>query len=149
MRMPSFVARPPLARWCLPAGLLYVALGACHGVDADRCNCPPAGVGEATIELSCVPAAEPVVTTTGDGDCTVGRPDPRTIYVVSDVPGTCHVELAFANGTTSSTDITMTSQWLPCGSDPHGCGQGAVATPSTVTLDAPCGDSGVDAASSD
>jgi hypothetical protein len=148
--MPSFVARSSLARWCFPAALLYLALGACH-VDADQCNCPPAGVGEATIELSCVPAAAPVVTTTGDGDCTVGRPDPRTIYVVIHVPGTCHVELAFANGTTSSTDITMTSQsqWLPCGSDPHGCGQGAVASPSLITLGAPCGDSGVDAASSD
>jgi hypothetical protein len=53
-----------------------------------------------------------------------------------------------ANGSTSSTDITMTSQWLPCGSDPDGCGQGAVAAPSMITLDAPCGDSGVDAASS-
>jgi hypothetical protein len=51
----------------------------------------------------------------------------------------------FANGTTSSTDITFASQWLPCGSEPHGCGEGVTATPSLVTVGNQCVDSGVDA----
>ena len=110
------------------------------------CNCP-AGGGETTIQLPCGTTDAPVVKTIGA--CTVAQPGPQTLYVVSDVAGTCHVELTLASGATSSTAIEFVSDWLPCGSDPHGCGQGVTATPSRVPIGNQCADAGVDAGSSD
>jgi hypothetical protein len=72
--------------------------------------------------------------------CKAALTAPDTIEVTSDVAGTCHVDLTFANGAASATDITMTAQTLACGSNPHACGN-LVATPSAVTLTAPCADS--------
>jgi hypothetical protein len=140
--MPSVDARPLPARWCLAVVLLTVA---CHGNDETQCSCP-ADVGVAMITLSCVPATPPLATV--NEDCTVALTAPDLIEVTSDVAGTCHVDVTFANGTTSATDITMTAQTFACGSNPHACGNFA-ATPAAVTIAAPCADSGVDAAPSD
>ena len=54
--------------------------------------------------------------------------------------GTCHVELIFRSGATSSVDLDFTSQWIACGSDPHGCGEAFVAASAKsgpVTLSVP------------
>jgi hypothetical protein len=53
----------------------------------------------------------------------------ESIVVDSDSPGTCHVTWMYEDGTTASTDIVFTPIWQPCGSDPHGCGQGVTTSP--------------------
>jgi hypothetical protein len=51
----------------------------------------------------------------------------QDITLAASGAGTCHVELTFGNGATSSVDMVFTSQSIACGSDPHGCGEGFVA----------------------
>jgi hypothetical protein len=45
---------------------------------------------------------------------------------MSNGAGACHVQVTFSNGATSSVDLTFKSQWMACGSDPQGCGEGFV-----------------------
>src|ERR1022692_4490889 len=94
------------------------------------CGCPgDVGVGEATIQLPCGNVEPPTVNVTGT--CTVSQPvGPQTLYLQGGV-GACHVELTFASGVTSSTDIqfVLTGTELPCG-----CGEPVAATPSFVGI---------------
>jgi hypothetical protein len=55
-------------------------------------------------------------------------PDTNYIVLLANGAGTCHAELTFGNGATSSVDVDFMSVWIGCGSDPHGCGQGFLAT---------------------
>jgi hypothetical protein len=73
------------------------------------------------------------VTVSGSG-CTVAQTGPESIAVDSTVAGTCHVQWSAAGGATASTDVAFSSVWLPCGSDPHGCGQVVVGPSSVVQL---------------
>jgi hypothetical protein len=99
----------------------FVAFGAagCHG----DCSCP-ASPGSAAIQLGCVPIQPPVVTTTGPCSvCPVALPNgmippgagcavpPHSSYVILNAKGagTCHVELTFGNGATSSVDVDFIS----------------------------------------
>ena len=85
--------------------------------------CPPP-LDWAGIRIACVPSELPTVKTTGP--CTVNSADegPSTYVLLRGTDaGTCHVELTFANGATSSTDLKFMSRWRPLGSDPHGCGR--------------------------
>ena len=107
---------------CLVA-LLSVQLDACQGGSDNTCNCGASGGG--------------------------AQNGPETMLVESTDAGTCSLMLTFASGATSSVDISFTSIWLPCGSDPKGCGQGLVGTPSVVPLGKQCVDSGADAGASD
>jgi hypothetical protein len=59
-------------------------------------------------------------------NCAVLAPSQNVILTASGA-GTCHVELTFGNGATSSLDLDFMSQWIGCGSDPHGCGEGFIA----------------------
>jgi hypothetical protein len=125
---------------------MFVALGAggCHredGGEDDVCRCfrPP---NVAAIHLGCLPIEPPVVKTTGpcsvcpvvlangsipDGaHCAVSHYS-QDIELAANGAGTCHVELTFGSGATSSVDLDFISQWAACGSDPHGCGEGFVA----------------------
>jgi len=116
---------------------VLAALAACNGGGGGggaECNCPD-NVGVATIEL-CGAIGSAVADP--DGACSVQQASGR-LYVQSDVAGTCHVEVTFATGTVSTDIVMTTGSWLSCGSDPHGCGQAIVATPSTVML-GPCGE---------
>jgi hypothetical protein len=133
-----------LARWCATAALLTLVVAACtQGNGAGNiCNCGTGNDG-VSFQLACTPASPPVVTITGP--CVIGPSGPGTIAVSGNVVGTCHVEMTFASGGTFSTDLTITSEWLACGSDPHGCGQVIVATPSEVSVPDQCGDAGADA----
>ena len=125
-------------RGCGLAAVLAV-LAACSDDPlgpADTCNCP-SGVGFVTIDLCGAIesfAADP------DGTCDVQQAT-ASLEVTSDVPGTCHLEVTFATGATASTDISFTSSWMPCGSDPHGCGQTVTGTPALSSL-GPCGEGG-------
>jgi hypothetical protein len=130
---------------CLVA-LLSVQLDACQGGSDNTCNCGASG-GGATIRLPCGTTEPPTVKVTGG--CTTAQNGPETMLVESTDAGTCSLMLTFASGATSSVDISFTSIWLPCGSDPKGCGQGLVGTPSVVPLGKQCVDSGADAGASD
>ncbi len=134
-------------------GLLVFGAGGCSDIFAGQCNCP-APVHFAVIHLGCVPMEPPVVKTTGP--CSVCVPsqcgptdNSQNINLTSDSAGTCHVELIFGSGATSSVDLDFMSQWLGCGSDPHGCGQAIVAATTTVPVPEPTCDAGLDAEPSD
>lgn len=148
-------------------GFIVFGAGGCiHGGDCS-CPSPPAS---ATIQLGCVPSQPPVVTTTGPcsvcpaalpngmippgSGCAVPQ-DASYVVVRAQGAGTCHVELTFGNGATSSVDVDFVSEWIACGSDPHGCGEGFLATgadggpDNPVSVPAPVCDAGVDAKASD
>jgi hypothetical protein len=138
-----------------------------EGCGLDPCPCPPPS-STAAIDLSCLPTEPPVVRTTGP--CSVCPPVPpntpisgcavpeNSQYVIVDAngAGTCHVELTFGNGAVSSVDLDFTAHWSACGSDPHGCGEGFIATAAdggvpNIQLAVPepnCG-AGLDAGTSD
>jgi hypothetical protein len=50
-----------------------------------------------------------------------------SIDVMSNGAGTCHVDLTFGSGTTSSVDVNFMARRRALGDDPHGCGQEFVA----------------------
>ena len=123
--------------------LALVTVGACHS-DPPQCGCG-AGNAEALVQLPCGQGAVGVGSTGLDG-CEVDlHLGPETISVESGFPGTCHVTWTYADGSTASTDIVFTPIWEPCGSDPHGCGQGVITSPAAVQVGDACGDAGGDA----
>ncbi len=136
-----------LTRWFATSALISVVVAACNqGSSAsDMCDCGTGNDG-VSFQLACIPASPPVVTITGP--CVIGPSGPGTIAVSGNVVGTCHVDMTFVNGGTFSTDLSITSEWLACGSDPHGCGQVIVVTPSEVPVANQCNDSVADAGSS-
>jgi hypothetical protein len=141
----------------LMLGFLAFGAGGCHG----DCSCP-SPPNEAVIHLGCVPVQPPVVKTTGPcmvcpvvlangsipegASCAVGQ-NSQDITLAASGAGTCHVELTFGSGATSSVDLDFMSQWIGCGSDPHGCGEGFVAPDQSVP-DPTC-DAGQDAEPAD
>ena len=151
-----------VARCAAALGLLVVLVGGYGACTWNGpCNCPPPG-DLAVIALGCVPAEPPVVKTTGpcaacpaflangseasfpDG-ITCGAGPSQDITLIANGAGTCHVELTFANGATSSVDVDFMSEWEACGSDPHGCGQGFIAANTTVSVPEPTCDAVADA----
>jgi hypothetical protein len=134
----------------------------------------PAPLNIAVIDLGCVPIQPPVVKATGvcsvcpvvpwdeptpeGSHCAVTQYSQDITLMGNDV-GTCHVEVSFGSGTTSSIDVKFVSMWRPFGSDPHGCGQaftavtksGSLCYPGTCTFSLPelaC-DSGKDGGADD
>ena len=119
-------------------GFLVFGAGGCH-IDSE-CSCP-APVSSATIELGCVPTEPPVVKTTGPcsvcpqalpngmipegSGCSV--PD-NVAYIVllANGAGTCHVEVTFGSGTTSSVDVDFVSP----NRNQHAAGGERVSSPS-------------------
>jgi hypothetical protein len=110
-------------------GFIIFGAGGCH-IGGD-CSCPGTPSG-ATIELGCVPTEPPVVKTTGPcsvcpralpngmipegSGCAV--PDNATyIILLANGAGTCHVEVTFGSGSTSSVDVDFVSEKGPacCG----------------------------------
>ena len=87
------------------------ALGACPSPD-----------DTAEITFGCVSHEPPVVKATGP--CSVMSSDAGTsVFVQGKDTGTCHVDLTFASGATSSVDVNFMAKWRALGDDPHGCGQ--------------------------
>ena len=140
-------------------GLLAFACGSSEAVGV--CRCPAARRG-VTIELGCVPTAQPIVRTAADcfvcfadgstpegGHCAASLA-PSELTLSRTDAGTCHLDVTFADGATSSLEVEFISQWRPCGSDPHGCGEALIpVTPSgssgKLSLPAPGCSAGVDA----
>jgi hypothetical protein len=129
------VARPSsvVALGCIAVALL--ANGACTS-DSPHCYCPMAHSGTSTIQVAC---DQPVTAIASDG-CTASVSGSFVGVLQGDAGGGCEVAVT-VGATTTVTTFTFTDEWVACGSDPHGCGQGSVTSPAYVTL--PCGDAGV------
>jgi hypothetical protein len=98
-------------------------------VGSYRGHCPPPS-DILAIDLGCGSSESPAVKTTGP--CTLNSADPisankQTVYLQANDGGTCHVEVTFESGATSSVDVNIISRWRPVGSDPHACGQEFIA----------------------
>ncbi|HEY6463557.1 MAG TPA: hypothetical protein VIY73_25490 [Polyangiaceae bacterium] len=116
-------------------------VAACNdGEPSPQCSCG-AGNAQATIHVACGTVA--TYSAESDADCSLGQSSPGTLDVESAFPGTCRVLVTLSNGATLSTDVTFTPVWEPCGSDPHGCGQGVTVSPQEIELGV-CGDAGSD-----
>jgi hypothetical protein len=136
------------------------------GCDEGQCSCP-APSSAADVHLGCPPIEPPVVKTTGpcsvfcppgalangwlpDGGSSCADADsPQDITLTGNGAGTCHVELTFANGATSSVDVDFMFELIACGSDPKGCGQHFVAPTATVSVPEAACNAGPDAGASD
>jgi hypothetical protein len=144
-----------VARSAAALGLLVVLCG--EGCESGTCSCP-SPLDFAVIDFGCVPIEPPVVKTTGpcaacpgvlpigsipDGITCGGAAGPsQNITLIANGAGTCHVELTFGSGVTSSVDLDFMSVWAACGSDPHGCGQGFVAATTLLLVPEPTCDAG-------
>lgn len=154
--------------------LVFGAAGCAPAETSGACSCPkPPNI--AVIHLGCASIEPPAVKTTGPctvcpivlangsipegASCAVFGDNSQKITLTANDTGTCHVELTFGSGATSSVDLDFTSVWTGCGSDPHGCGEGFVAaiadgSPCTsngcqVSVPEPMCDAGLDAEASD
>jgi hypothetical protein len=129
-----------------------VTLVGCHGTDSrpTMCHCPIILAGSAVLQLPCGTIVSPDVRIVS-GPCNAKTPmGEQMIELLSSNAGTCRVELTFAGGTKSSVDINYTSgPWMPCGSDPHGCGQSTFAKQPMVQIGEQCADAGADSGASD
>jgi hypothetical protein len=123
------------ARWhfgvALALGLAVLGAGGCRAQQGDgggSANCP-APDDVAMVNLGCVPSQPPLVATTGPCTASAAQ-NGQDIMLTSTDAGTCHVEMTFGNGATSSVDVDFVAV-----SRPYGCGQEFVA----VTADGgPC-----------
>jgi hypothetical protein len=136
-------------------GFLVFGAGGC---DSGACSCSGT-FSEAVIAVIPSGCETPVVKTTGpcsvcpvvlaNGEIPEGpHCESQHITLIANGTGTCHVEVTFGSGATSSVDVDFISQWLACGSDPHGCGQLFVAT-NQVSVPEPTCDAGLDGEASD
>ena len=134
----------------------------CAGTDCssdannDDCSCPSYPQSpQVAIELPCGTPARPTVALSGVCAGSEEEQDDRLVFG-SNTAGTCHVALTFANGSTYAKDVEFSQGWLPCGSDPHGCGSYVVATGlpeegpfQELVTGASCADAGVSVGSLD
>jgi hypothetical protein len=119
---------------CLSAALWIAVVGCDH--DAEQCGCGASGQFSATIALACPAPSASIVAM---GPCSASQSSPGFVLVTAgDAGGTCQVEVTAAGGSTVSESFQVTSDWLPCGSDPHGCGLALLVTPGLVDAGMPC-----------
>lgn len=125
---------------------LSLASAGCQPKSTDQCYCPASGHLAATIEFACPVASSAIQAT---GECSAALQGEGILVTAGDA-GQCQVDVT-TNGSSSSFDFQVTSVWLACGSDPHGCGEAFALTPSFVEVEAgtPCGDGGADTRTSD
>ena len=139
-------------------GFLVFGSGGCSINDG---LCPPPATSAYVIE--CVSAEPPTVRTTGPCEfCPVGNIPPgghcaafdnsQEIAVSANGAGTCHVELTFASGATSSVDVNFMSVPQACGNVafvPVGADGGPCYACSHISLAGPMCDAGLEAQASD
>jgi hypothetical protein len=121
--------------------MVVFGLPSCAGTKDSVPHECPAPSRAVAISLGCRSSEQPQVKTTGPCAHTSGT-DPigsGFIYLQASGAGTCHVELTFVSGATSSIDVNIVSQ--PNGYDPE-CGPalvgvtdtGAACVPSACTF---------------
>jgi hypothetical protein len=101
------------------------ATGAACGIfgNTENCNCPLGTVWPSVVvNLPCGTTQLPTMNLSGVCAGQGGEQSGKLVFGAKE-PGTCHVELVYADGSSFSTDVTFTGEWLACGSDPHGCGE--------------------------
>lgn len=125
--------------------VLVCMLEACDqygGLDP-RCHCL-SDRSPATLELPCAAPESPQARIV-EGACYVAS-DASTkaepVALASDEAGLCRVELSFADGNTFSAQVNFAWEWVPCSSDPHGCGRRLVAKPLRTQIGEPCAEAG-------
>ncbi|HEY1693996.1 MAG TPA: hypothetical protein VGG39_17635 [Polyangiaceae bacterium] len=123
-----------LGSGCLAGALMTT--GGCNRADDAQCYCPNDGPGVSTIEVAC----DQLVTATAGGGCTASVSGSFVGVEQGEAGAGCQVVVT-VGATTTTVAFTFTQEWIACGSDPHGCGQGFTTSPAYVTL--PCGDAGV------
>jgi hypothetical protein len=156
---------PMLAARSAAALGLLVVLGGGAGGCGDP-SCPPP-LNSAVIQLGCVPSEPPVVKTTGpcsvcpvvlangeipDGSTCGALGPSQDIMLMANGAGTCHVELTFASGATSSVDVDFMSMPQGCGNEaflPVGADGGPCAECRQVSVPDPTCDAGLEAGASD
>jgi hypothetical protein len=114
------------------------------GTGGSQCFCPLFEASVAPV-FACLPSEMPVLSLSGPCrvDATrVSGAEWAVPIIVGTGAGVCHATLTLGDGASYSTDITFTSEWLACGSDPHGCGEGVASDMSTWTIDNACLDAG-------
>jgi hypothetical protein len=117
MRLAWFAVLVPVATMavrCAPAG-----------EEPPLCGCP-CECSYVEPQFLCALAQSPTLAL--EGPCRVsGETDPSRSPVIPLFSGTdagvCHATLTLPSGAVYSTEVTFTGVWLPCGSDPHGCGE--------------------------
>lgn len=119
MGHPMKAFRP--AAWLLAMrGFLPTAGGCTVSGSSETCNCPDTGIWPLVVIEPTCPVA-PEITLTGVCAGTEGTQGGEIVFGANG-NGSCHVQLLFADGSTYATDVEFTSEWLACGSNPHGCG---------------------------
>jgi hypothetical protein len=91
------------------------------GTTQNRCYCPDMAIPEVSVELPC---GEQAVDVTLSGPCLEDEGgDAGTVSLRGTGTGTCSVKVTLSDGTNMTSSVTFDGDWLPCGDDPHGCGQ--------------------------
>jgi hypothetical protein len=96
------------------------------------CHCPEETAGATVVRIQCAEIVSYDLQA-GHG-CGLSLQNPVTLLVASGAAQTCRVELTLSNGTTHAVDATFYARWLPCGSDPQGCGLAVEASPPEINL---------------
>lgn len=116
------------ARCAAALGLVVVLGGGAGGCDDDcKCTGGPSGGAScpspdvALVNLGCASVNPPVAKTTGP--CAAVADVSQGITLEGNGTGTCHVELTFGNGATSSVDVDFTAVAPPL----PGCDESFVA----------------------
>ena len=124
--------------------LLFASVvGALHGCgQKSLCNCAVFPV-EATLVLPC--GTESIPTLTISGPCVVspgGRTPPGAVDFVAKTAGTCQIGFT-TDGATYAVTLDFATEYLPCGSDPQGCGPFIGPTVATMSVGPQCADAGM------
>jgi hypothetical protein len=105
--------------------VVIVGSGCSNSNSGDPCAPLPSPEVEAVLQLSC--GAADLTTVAVSGPCDMGDTSPSTygsgqyLYIMSPIAGACRVELTFATGFVSVTDITffVSSTVVNCGTMVH------------------------------
>jgi hypothetical protein len=114
--------------------MVVFGLPSCDGTEDTDPHCPPPP-DQVAIDLGCRSGEQPLVKTTGPCFQNKGSDPQRYVSLQASDAGTCHVELTFVSGATSSIDLNIVSQ-SPVGSDPE-CGPSFVGVDDTGAICAP------------
>jgi hypothetical protein len=105
-------------------GLVFAAVGvSCSddGGGANICNCPNMPIPEISVELPC---GEQAADVTLSGPCLEDEGgDAGAVSLYGTGTGTCRVKITLSDGKETTSSVTIDGTWMPCGDDPHGCGQ--------------------------
>jgi hypothetical protein len=133
---------------------LGFAQAGCSPDATQTCNCPVGNFWpQVVLEPPCGVAADAGLELTGVCSDTAA-PYGDGVGIGANGGGDCHVALRIPDGAVLSADLTFSSSWLSCGSNPRGCGllvqlatDASLSGPPpirTLSLGGGCGDASAD-----